>query len=325
MSISIFALVIFNVVLALGLVILWIRQVRPPKEDPRLSRGLQLLQSKIAVLEDLSDRTETQVKQVTMLLDERAKHLQAKMMQAEETMLKIDHSMRRSLDVAEIFQDKIPHQEILERNQQAKYVQAAKLANEGYSIDEIAAQLDIPRSEIELIAKVNKEELTFNTDLLPEWAKVKRNTNEAKMMEKVFQTTGPDLSSLKRIESEFKQTLRDVEEFERQEAERLKQMEERAQALRQAAAQAVSVAGHAAGQAASAATHAASAASHAASTASHAVGVAARNLAEHARPLAKAVMTQAQQVVEQSKPIVRKVQFPRITMDRRQMPQTIED
>jgi hypothetical protein len=325
MSISIFALVIFNVVLALGLVILWIRQVRPPKEDPRLSRGLQLLQSKIAVLEDLSDRTETQVKQVTMLLDERAKHLQAKMMQAEETMLKIDHSMRRSLDVAEIFQDKIPHQEILERNQQAKYVQAAKLANEGYSIDEIAAQLDIPRSEIELIAKVNKEELTFNTDLLPEWAKVKLNTNEAKMMEKVFQTTGPDLTSLKRIESDFKQTLRDVEELERQEAERLKQMEERAQALRHAAAQAVNVAGHAAGQAASAATQAASVASHAASTASHAVGAAARNLAEHARPLAKAVMTQAQQVVEQSKPIVRKVQFPRITMDRRQMPQTIED
>ena len=43
---------------------MWVKLFKRKQDDPRMSRGLQLLQSKIAVLEDLSDRTELQVKQL---------------------------------------------------------------------------------------------------------------------------------------------------------------------------------------------------------------------------------------------------------------------
>jgi len=53
--------VVFDFLALAGVVAVWIKITRPSKDDPRLSRGLQLLQTKISVLEDLSDRTETQV------------------------------------------------------------------------------------------------------------------------------------------------------------------------------------------------------------------------------------------------------------------------
>lgn len=52
---------------------MWVKLHRPAKDDPRLSRGLQLLQSKISVLEDLSDRTETQVTQLTKLMEQKCR------------------------------------------------------------------------------------------------------------------------------------------------------------------------------------------------------------------------------------------------------------
>ena len=54
-----FIQLVFDILLAVGLFIVVMRVSRQPKDDPRLSRGLQLLQAKIAVLEDLSDRTES--------------------------------------------------------------------------------------------------------------------------------------------------------------------------------------------------------------------------------------------------------------------------
>lgn len=286
MSIWILSAIVFSAFLTLAVAILWIRQFRPAKEDPRLSRGLQLLQSKIAVLEDLSDRTEMQVRQLTQILDERAKNLQTKMLKAEETIFKIEQAMHKSLDVAEIFQDKIPHEEIIERTQQSKYVLAAKLANEGRSVDEILSQVDLPRNEVEFIAKVNRDELMFNPELLPEWAKPReektqdvksemRQEIEAKMVDRVFHSARPDLSALQQIEEDFKRTVREVEDHERREAERLRQAEERAQAIKDSAAQ----------------------------------------FAKTAATQARAVAAQAKAVAEQAKPLIRKVQFPRIHLD----------
>lgn len=224
--------VVAQIFMGLAIAVLWIRQTRPAKEDPRLSRGLQLLQSKISVLEDLSDRTENQVKQLTRILDERAKMLQSKMLQAEETIFKIEQSMHKSLDVAEIFQDKIPHEEIIERNQQSKYVLAAKMANEGHSLDEILAKVDLPRSEVEFIAKVNKDELTYDPGLLPEWAKTKAPSSsttdfEAQMVDQVFHSAQTDFTALNQAEADFKQTVREAEEFERREMAKMRQKEER--------------------------------------------------------------------------------------------------
>jgi hypothetical protein len=163
--------IVFDIFIAVGLFTVVMRMNRQPKDDPRLSRGLQLLQSKIAVLEDLSDRTEVQVNQLTAILEQKAREVQAKVQLAEQHVHELRVSMERSLEVAKIFQDKIPHQEIIERQSTMKYVQAARLAHQGLSVDEIASQVDLPKGEIEFIAKVNRDQLMFNEEQLPMWAK----------------------------------------------------------------------------------------------------------------------------------------------------------
>lgn len=154
-----------------GLTVVWIRLRRPPQDDPRLSRGLQLLQSKISVLEDLSDRTDAQVKQLSHLIEQKARLLQNKIIESEHQIQRVDQSMKRSKEVAEIFQDKIPHQEIIERQNTVKYVTAAQMAHAGKTVAEIAEAVDLPAGQIELIAKLNREQLVFDPDALPEWAR----------------------------------------------------------------------------------------------------------------------------------------------------------
>ncbi len=163
--------ILFNLVLLAGVVFLWVKLNRPQKDDPRLSRGLQLLQSKIAVLEDLSDQIESQVLQITTLMEVKAKEVQGQILAADKQIQKIEASMGKSMDVAKIFQDRIPHQEIIERQNTLKYVKAARLAHQGFSTNEIAEQIDLSRGEIEMIAKVNRDQLQFSEEDLPEWVK----------------------------------------------------------------------------------------------------------------------------------------------------------
>jgi mannose/fructose/N-acetylgalactosamine-specific phosphotransferase system component IIB len=153
-----------NIFLAVGLGFLFVRLFRPQKDDPRLSRGLQLLQSKIAILEDLSDRTDHQFKQMGLLLDEKSKEVQSHITSAQEQIYRLGESMKKSQDVARIFQDKIPHEEIVERQNTVKYVRAAQMANQGYSVADIQKEIGIPASEAEFIYKVNKDRLMFSVE-----------------------------------------------------------------------------------------------------------------------------------------------------------------
>ncbi|MGZ3802364.1 MAG: DUF2802 domain-containing protein, partial [Bdellovibrio sp.] len=91
--------VLVNLILLSGIIAMWVRLSRPPKDDPRLSKGLQLLQSKIAVLEDLSDRTETQVNQLTALLEQKVREIQVKVQASDKQLIKIEQSMQKSLEV----------------------------------------------------------------------------------------------------------------------------------------------------------------------------------------------------------------------------------
>ena len=170
MTVWVLLQITFNLLFFAGLVTAWFRLRRPPQDDPRLSRGLQLLQTKITVLEDLSDRTDAQVKQLTALLEHKARTLHDKVLESEQQLSKIEHAMQKSHEVAEIFQDKIPHREIVERQEKVGYVRAAKLAHQGLSVDEITAQVGLPREQVELIAKFNRDRLMFDEDKLPEWA-----------------------------------------------------------------------------------------------------------------------------------------------------------
>ncbi len=170
MSGWIIAQIILNIIFVAAALVCWARLNRPQKDDPRLSKGLQLLQSKIAILEDLSDRTDLQVKQLASLLEQKGKEVQEGIIDAQAHLHKIERSIERSLDVSKIFQERIPHEEIVERQNTRKYVQAAKLAHQGMSVEDIEEKIDLPRSELEFIVKVNRNKLMFAEEQLPDWA-----------------------------------------------------------------------------------------------------------------------------------------------------------
>lgn len=171
MSFSLIAQVVFDLAVLAAFGVILVRLNRPQRDDPRMSRGLQLLSSKIAVLEDLNDRTERQVSQMLELIDAKSRELQGKVKQSDQQIQAIQASMDRSLEVAQIFQDRIPHDEIIERQNTLKYITAARLAHAGRSVDEIVKEVDLPRGEIEFIEKVNRDQLSFREEELPAWAR----------------------------------------------------------------------------------------------------------------------------------------------------------
>ncbi len=171
MSVWVLVQLFLNISFAVTIFILWARLARSPKEDPRLSKGLQILQTKISILEDLSDRTDKQVRDLCNIIERKSKEVELAIIQSEEQIVKIGHSMRKSLEVAEIFQDKIPHDEILDRKNSKKYIDAALLAHKGQTPQQIADVIDLSIPELEFICKVNKDRLMFSEDELPSWAK----------------------------------------------------------------------------------------------------------------------------------------------------------
>lgn len=140
------------------------RQKQKTQEDPRLSRGLQILSSKIAIIEDLMDRSEKSGKQMAQLLDAKQQDVQELIENVEIHLHKVQESIEKSKKIARLFQDKIPHEEIIERQNAAKYLKAAKLANQGKTADEILKEVDIPRGELELIVKLNRQSLITNQE-----------------------------------------------------------------------------------------------------------------------------------------------------------------
>ncbi len=169
MTLWVLVQVLLNLLFFAGIGAAWIRLKRPATEDPRMSRGLQLLQSKISILEDLSDRTDLQVNQLNALLESKCVDIQNKIIEAEKVIRSIELSRQKSLETAKMFEDKIPHQQIVERQNTVKYVKAARLAHQGVSIAEILKQVDISQAEVEFIAKVNKDNLMFSEEGLPDW------------------------------------------------------------------------------------------------------------------------------------------------------------
>lgn len=181
-----------------GMIFLWMRMKRSMDDDSRWSRGLQFLQSKIAVFEDLSDRTETQVKQLTIMMENKICDLQRKIDEADQVLNQISSSMKKSIEVAQIFQDKIPHEEIIERQNTVRFVKAALMAHEGRSATEIAEMVDLPKAQIEFIAKVNAERLSFDTSQMPEWLKSElnkdANTKHSLFEKKNLERLNPSIS-----------------------------------------------------------------------------------------------------------------------------------
>ncbi len=212
--------VCIELILLVSVFILWVRALRSPKEDPRLSRGLQLLQSKIAVLEDLSDRTDQQSEQLIALIEKKCIEIQKKIELAESQVESVNLSIEKSREVANIFQDKIPHEEIIKRQKTIEMVKAARLSNQGVSFDEISQQVDLPQGELEFVVKVNRDQLIFNEDLLPSWAYEKESSSSDDKtpsldFSHVFDVPEGDKNSLKVLGDKFRQACRDQEKEDR--------------------------------------------------------------------------------------------------------------
>jgi len=196
----------FLFVAGIALCVLKMRTRR--EEDPRLSYGLKLLQNKIAVLEDLSDKTEVQVKQLVALLEKKMADLQKQITHADSQMGRIDQAMNKSMEVAQVFQEQIPHQEILDRQFTNKYINAARLAHQGLSRDQIQQKVDLPQAELDLIVKVNRDNLQFSEEHLPAWVEkhpLEQNPN-------LFQAPQVDMDSLQKLGDDFRKACKDFEE-----------------------------------------------------------------------------------------------------------------
>lgn len=232
MSIWIFIQIAVDVLLFAGLSIVAFRLLGKPKDDPRLSKGLQLLQSKISVLEDICDRSDNQMRQMGLFMEQKSRDLQAKLMAADQKLNEISASMDKSMEVAKIFEDRIPHKEIIERQSTVDYVKAARMAHAGRSLEEIQAALPrVPHEELELVAKLNRHQLMFSESALPEWVKREivqddlsnqvhqahqRPMAFAQDFSNVMETPQPDYQNLEAIHQQFQKA---VEEFDRLSAE----------------------------------------------------------------------------------------------------------
>lgn len=196
-------------------------------EDQRLTKGLQLLQNKISILQDLSDKTDEQVRRWVHLIEQKAGGVQDQLVRSDEKIAQIEQALSKALDVSKIFYEQVPHAEMVERQKTSKYVQAAKLANQGFTIDQICQKIDLSTAEIEMITKMNREQLQFSEEGLPAWVQTGQSTNVtqeqrsqevadfANQLQKMnnmvsstaFDMAKPDMTSMNQIKQQFTDTI----------------------------------------------------------------------------------------------------------------------
>lgn len=191
MSIWLILQVVLNVVFLIGLALCFVHIQRRREDDPRLSQGLRLLQSKISVLEDLSDHSENQVNQMMTLLDKKLQEVRRSINSVNQHVSEVDRSIAKSKKMAEIIVKEIPHKEIVDRTTTDKYKKAAQMAHQGLGVDRIVSELGLPRNEVQLIAKVNRKKYVFEG-----------------------QDTHWEPSSREKQESQGNQDNNDIEEFQ---------------------------------------------------------------------------------------------------------------
>lgn len=177
MNIWLLLLTFFNIVLLAGLSFSLFLRVKEKKEDQRLTKGLQLLQNKISILEDLSDKTDQQVRKLIHILDQKTGEVRKALADSDEQIQHIEAMLNKGLEISKIFHEQIPQGELQNRQKTNLYVTAAKMAHQGYTMDQILAQVDLTPAEIQMIIKVNKDNLQFAEDQLPAWAQTTAATS----------------------------------------------------------------------------------------------------------------------------------------------------
>lgn len=226
-------LTLINLLLITFIIFNWFIRAKINQDDQRLTKGLQLLQNKISILQDLSDKSDEQVRRWVHLIEQKSTDVQSKLMQSDEKIEQIECVLSKALDVSKIFYDQVPHAEIVERQKTSKYVQAAKLANQGFTADQIAQKIELGGAEIDMIIKMNREKLQFSEENLPAWVQQINSNQDAisnepqmtahqqeiqdfslqlKKMNQMVSSTAfdmpkPDMASMDHIKQQFNETI----------------------------------------------------------------------------------------------------------------------
>lgn len=172
------SLCLLNVLLMAFIGFNHLSQKRGKIEDNRLTKGLQLLQNKISILQDLSDKTDEQVRKWVHVIEQKSHDIQRQLHTSDEKILQIEELMSKATEISKVFYERVPHAEMAEREKTSKYVQVAQLANQGFSIEQISQTIDLSLAEIEMITKMNREELQFSEKNLPGWVKAAGQKSE---------------------------------------------------------------------------------------------------------------------------------------------------
>ncbi len=171
-------MVSLNILLLAGMTLNLFLQIKNKKEDHRLNKGLQHLQNKISILEDLSDKTDLQIRKSIFSLDQKTNEVKTLLSNAEHTMDELTQNMNKSFEIIQMLNEQQPQEEISKKHKTNLYVQAAQLAHQGLNAESIAELVDLSPAEIQMIVKVNKDNLQFATDKLPSWIQTQTQVNK---------------------------------------------------------------------------------------------------------------------------------------------------
>ncbi len=215
-----------NILLLTMMLFGWITKNKTKLEDQRLTKGLQLLQNKISILQDLSDKSDEQVRKWVHLIEQKSHEVQAQLTHSDEKILQIETVLSKALDVTSAFQHETPHETLAERQKTSRYVQAARLAHQGMNAEQISEKTDLSVAEIDIIIKMNRNQLQFSEDELPAWVNLNPESmpgedNEKEMSDftsqlkkmnqsitaSAFDVQAPDMTSMENIKQQFTNSL----------------------------------------------------------------------------------------------------------------------
>lgn len=158
-SLVLFQLIV-NILLFAFIGLLWSRLRHLTGDEGRLKQGLQILTTKIAILEDLGQKVDEQSQQTLKILDLKKEAIESLLEKAIATMHQIDEKTS---------QVTVNSEALVERDNAIKFTKAALLANKGVSAAEIAQQVGLGIQESELIYSLNSQHLQFKLEDLPGW------------------------------------------------------------------------------------------------------------------------------------------------------------
>lgn len=149
--------------------LLWIRLRHLAGEDGKLRQGLQIIHSKIAILEDLSGQIDDQHQQINLVLESKTKQFEAKFEAANQLINQLNQTIAQVEEKNQFISEGLTPEVQIERETAIKYVKAAFLAHRGMQPGPLAELVGLGIEEASLIKTMNQDQLQFKVAELPDW------------------------------------------------------------------------------------------------------------------------------------------------------------